>query len=517
MATPRILYFTSDEHYLYRSAGQTLELEAKFTGDESGIASFRDYLRTQRGALFAVVADLAGEDFHEEQIPYVRGSDREAVLSRRLAQRYRDTRLAAALSLGQVQAAERKNERVLLTSFTNTQQLALWLDALEEAGVRLAGVYSTPLVAPALAAKLGVRDGRSLVVTANRAGLRQCFIDQGRLRFARLEPTVDLAPGALAAFVQSETQRLIQYLGTLRALPRDSGPVQVLVIAPPGQHAAFERALQSDSRLLFRTIDHAEALKKLKLRGVPQDAQAEALYVHLAAHKPPAEQFASREDRHRFLLWQLQRGIVYAGVGVFALCALFGGYRWLQVLGVRSDAAQQKQQASAAAQQYAQITATFPVTDTTTENMKATVVEFRRIAERSADPERAFLHVSHVLERYPQFDLDALRWSIAKPAEVRSSGAAKPAAQAPSEGVTDAMVLVEVSGRVNATQRNDYRGITAQVQDFANALVGEGYELVRTKLPFDVTSEGVLTGDIGGSTESGEAPTFTVTLARRLP
>jgi hypothetical protein len=77
--------------------------------------------------------------------------------------------------------------------------------------------------------------------------------------------------------------------------------------------------------------------------------------------------------------------------------------------------------------------------------------------------------------------------------------------------------VVELSGRVNATQRNDYRGITAQVQNFASALIGGGYELVRTQLPFDITSEGVLTGDIGTSADTGEAPRFTVTLSRRLP
>ena len=78
--------------------------------------------------------------------------------------------------------------------------------------------------------------------------------------------------------------------------------------------------------------------------------------------------------------------------------------------------------------------------------------------------------------------------------------------------------MLELSGRVNATQRNDYRAITAQVQRFAAALgASQGYELVRTQLPFDITSEGTLTGDIGSGAESGEAPRFTVTLARRLP
>src|SRR6266705_2883321 len=209
MTTRRILYFTDEDHYLYRSARRTLELEAKFSGDDLGISAFREHLRGQRGALFAVLADLAGEDFHEEQVPFVRGADREALLARRLAP---------------------------------------WLDALEEAGARLAGVYSIPLLAPALAAKLGVRDARVLLVTANRAGLRQCYVEQGKLRFARLERTVDMVPQALALFVRSETQRLVQYLVTLRALPRDGGAVQVLVVAPPGERAAFEQALSSDAR-----------------------------------------------------------------------------------------------------------------------------------------------------------------------------------------------------------------------------------------------------------------------------
>jgi hypothetical protein len=509
-----ILYLSADEHALYRAERAGLELEGKFGADEDGLNAFRDYLRGARGALFAVLADLAGEDFHEEQIPYLRGADREALLARRLAQRYRDTRLVTALSLGQVLTPERRNERVLLASFTNTQQLSLWLDALEEAGTRLAGVYSAPLVAPALAGALGARDARVLLVSANRAGLRQCYVENGRLRFARLERTGELAPEALARFVRSETQRLVQYLVTLRALPRDAGPMPVLVIAPPGRRSAFEQALHSDARLTFRTIDYADALRAVKLRRLPEGAGPEALFVHLAAQKPPREQFANRDERRRYLLWQLQRGIVAAGTAAFCLCALVGGSRWLDVISVRSATAEQRELARTAAQQYARITSTFPVTDTSTDNLKAAVVEFRRLAERASSPELAFVHISRVLQKYPQVELEGLRWSVGKPGELRL-----PTARAQAPGTAepvDTLVLVEISGRVNATQRNDYRGITGQVQSFASALAREGYELVRTQLPFDVTSEGVLTGDIGGSAESGEAPRFTVALSRRL-
>ena len=515
MATRRILYFTAEDHYLYRGARGALELEARFSGDEAGVTEFREHLRAHRGALYAVLADLAGEDFHEEQIPYVRGGDRQAVIARRLAQRYRDTRLATALSLGPIVTAERRNERLLLASFTNTQQLAPWLDALEEADTRLSGVYSVPLLAPALAARLGVRGERALIVTANRAGLRQCYVDQGRLRFARLERTVEMVPQALALFVRSETQRLAQYLVTLRALPREGAPVQVMVVAPPGQRGVFEQALVSDTRLQFRTVDYADALKAVRLRRAPEGMLAEALSVHLAARKPPSEQFASREERRRYSIWQLQRGIVVAGAAALLACAFVGASRWLEVMSVKDRVAAQQREARLAAEQYERITSSFPVTQTSTENMKVAVVEFRRIAERSASPDEAFAHVSRVLGRFPQMEVESLNWRVGRPGEQRdprpaAPSAAKPAAQG------DAAVLVEVAGRVNATLRNDYRGITAQVQRFAEALASSGYELARTQLPFDVTSEGTLTGDVGAA-DSSEAPRFTVLLARRLP
>ncbi len=508
-----LLYFTAEDHYLYASTHGRLELEAKFPGDDLGVTAFREHLRGRKGALFAVVADLAGEDFHEEQVPLLRGGDREAIVQRRLAQRYRDTRLAAALSLGRVNGPQRRNERLLLASFTNTQQFAPWLDALDEVGARLAGVYSVPLLAPALAARLGARRPRALVITANRAGLRQCFVEDGKLRFARLERTVEMVPQALAAFARSETLRLAQYLATLRALPRDGTAIPALVVSPPGQRAVFEQTLVSDSRVVFHTVDGAEALRAVKLRHAPRGAGAEALYLQLAARKAPREQFATRDDRRRYLVWQMQRGVIAAGAAGFAACAMYAGASWVGSQDLRTHAADQAREARSAAERYARITAAFPVTETTTENLRTAVLEFRRIAEASAAPEAALIHVSRVLERFPQMELDAVQWRLAKPGEQHEGGERAGAGNAPRvDGVR-----FEISGRVNATQRNDYRGITAQVQAFAGALASDGYQVVRTQLPFDVTSEGTLTGDIGGRSVSGEAPRFTITLGRPVP
>jgi hypothetical protein len=166
-------------------------------------------------------------------------------------------------------------------------------------------------------------------------------------------------------------------------------------------------------------------------------------------------------------------------------------------------------------QEYQRITSAFPVTQTTTDNLRATVTEFGNIARRTAAPGGALVYVSRVLNDFPQIELDSLQWRLERPDE---RAAAKPPAGAASAAAAGEVTQVlELSGRVGAMRRSDYRAITAEVQRFASALrTDPGYRVVRTQLPFDVTSEGTLSGDIGTAAETGEAPRFTIVLARSL-
>ena len=522
MSAKLVLYFTAGGHALYRWAGGALELEARFAADAAGLGEFRAHVLGRKGALVYVLADLAGEDFHEDQIPFLRGSDRQAVVQRRLAQRYRDTRLATALSLG-YQSGERRSERLLLASFTNQEQFTDWLDALAGAGMRLSGVYSVPLLAPALAARLGARAGRAFIVTSNSTGLRQCFVEDGRLRFARLERTPEMAPEALAAFVRAETLRLVQFLSTRGSLPREGPPIQVFVIASGSSRAAFEQALVSDARLVFHTVAMEHAARKAGSKGLPADAPGERLFLHLAVKHPPKDQFARLEDRRSFFLWRLQRAILAAGAAGFAACALYAAVQWIELAVVKNQISVQQREAQEAGQQYQRITASFPVTQTTSDNLKATVVEFTKIASQSASPEPALVYLSQVVEKFPQMDIESVQWRVGRP-DGRSDAAApadkRPAAPpaggaaAPPAGAT--MQMLEVSGHVNAIKRSDYRAITGQVQRFAEALrTDPAWRILRTQLPFDVTSEGTLSGDIG-SGDATEAPRFTITVGRDL-
>jgi hypothetical protein len=256
------------------------------------------------------------------------------------------------------------------------------------------------------------------------------------------------------------------------------------------------------------------------VKAAPPGAGAEQLYLHLAVRRPPREQFARREDRRSYVLWQLRRAVLAAGALGFAGCALYAGASWLDVARTRAAADQVNLETRTAQDEYQRITSAFPVTQTTTDNLRATVVEFTSIARQTAAPERTLVYLSRVLEDFPLIEIDALQWRVeaqgGRSARAPATGAA-PAGPVAADAARAPNEILEISGRVGTARRSDYRAITAEVQRFADALRADpAYQVQRTQLPFDVTSEGTLSGDIGTATESGEAPRFTIVLARRI-
>jgi len=88
----------------------------------------------------------------------------------------------------------------------------------------------------------GVRGSRAFVVSANSAGLRQCYVEEGRLRFARLERTVDMVPAAFAAFVRSDS------------MPRSTSGVTSPVGYLPSMQAMQKRGMSAFPSFTARTI-----------------------------------------------------------------------------------------------------------------------------------------------------------------------------------------------------------------------------------------------------------------------
>ena len=478
-----LLCISASSFSLYRSEWNGLQLMRQLAPMDT--AGLRESLSGRRGALVRVVADLAGEDFHEDQIPFLRGAERKAVIERRIAQRYPGTTLAAALSLGQT-GDERRSERLLLASFNDAQPLLACLGVLEQAGARVASVHSTALLAPVLAARLGARREAILLMSTNQAGLRQSFIENGRLRLSRLAAIRDEV--VTATLLRTETERMLKYLGTLRAQP-GSAATRVLVVVPQAERPGLSRTLGAGGGLAFTALGLDEAARRIGLRRLPPGAASEVLYLHLAAQRAPGEQFLRGENRRGFIVWRLQRSMVGAGLAGFLACSAYGATAWIEQSRVRERAETVRREVAAVREQLARSSARVPALPVPLEALKASALELQRLAARNASPEAALAHVSRAMDQTPHIELDALAWS------------------------SEPELALEISGRVNGIGRADHRAITNEVQRFSSLLVRDAkWRVVAAQLPFDLSPDGVLAATAGAQTT--DAARFSLRVAR---
>jgi hypothetical protein len=384
MAKKRLLYLTANRLTAHTLSRSGLDTDATFERNDQGLAAFATYLARSR-SLYYLVVDVVEEDYHQDTIPYLAGKDRRLVLARKLGQRYRDTSLTLSMSLG-YEKGERRNEKVLYAAFSNTQQFQPWLSALEQKECRLAGIYSTGLLAPAVIRGAGLKAPRCLLVSVQGTGLRQSYVEDGKIRFSRIGRLNLENTASVAATCAGESARLQQYLVTMRLLPTATTPIDVMVLAAGKYHAALVEACRSSEVLRYHVIDADNQCRTTGLKHFPQASPCEALFLRAAATAAPAEQFAQDRHRHHYQLWQIGRGLYAAGLAVAAGGLLFAGSLLLDLYSLRGRIESDQARFQSLSAEYARLTATFPATPTSTENLKTTIKQYNLLRAQTATP-----------------------------------------------------------------------------------------------------------------------------------
>ena len=522
MASKRLCYFTSQGVAAYLWAQGELRNEAAFRMNEEGVAQFSRYVAGASGSLFYMLADVVEEDFFQENIPYVRGADRRALLARKLAQRYRDATLALPLSLGSQTHAGRREERILYMSFTNTHQFQPWLEALRSNDARVVGVFSVALLAALAGKRLGFKSGQYLMVSLQQAGLRQSYVESGRIRFSRLGRVNFSDPRVIAQDCAAESLRIQQYLVNTRILPREGPALDVLVLAPSEHKALYDAACVNSARLQFHVHDLDKVASSLGLKSAPVETLAEGLFLHVLATYPSGEQYAGKNLRRFYHLWRAQVGLIAAGAAVFGFCLLFSAVRFLDVYQINDQAQNDRMQEARASEEYARLQTRFPKTPTPSENLRAVVKNYLALLRQSASPGRLFVEISEAATALPQIEIERIDWEFgtggksAAGREGSKAPTAQPAAQAQAAAGAEFQVqTAEIKGKLIVQQASDFRAVTALVNQFTEALRKRpGTEVTRTQLPFDINAEKSLAGDIGTARRE-EVPQFSVTLSKR--
>ena len=143
--TPRRLLFIGEDRAMVFHWSKGLSEESYlFENSVDGQELFQRYLTETPKYPTYILTDFAEEEFRQDTIPHVFGSDRTAVIERKLARLFRD----AYYSYTQVQGREesgRRDDRVLFSSITRPQLIRPWIASLEENKVPLVSVSSVGL------------------------------------------------------------------------------------------------------------------------------------------------------------------------------------------------------------------------------------------------------------------------------------------------------------------------------------------------------------------------------------
>lgn len=483
----RLLYLNT--HHLAAFAWQQGKLlpEGVFENNEEGFELFSDYLDTHKQSRFALLANVAEEGHAHETIPFLRGSDRETLIARRIGQHFLGTTLATATSLG-YEKTQRKNEKLLLSALTNPAHFEPWLRRLERAEASLAGIYSIAQLGGTLLKKLGLDCSRCLLLTLQDHSIRSSYLINGQTSFSRMAPLADSSIAGIASAFATESAKLHQYLIGQRLIGRDE-KLPVFIVAHPLTLPAIEKSCPDRGQLSFRIIDNHTAAAKLSLHTHPDDNRSDLLFMHLLAISPPRQQFGNDTHRHHFHLAQLRNGLLAAGVVAVLASGIYAAKQSYEAHALRAEVRELKASEAELNRRYRENASTLPQTDIDNDTLRQLTTQYTELIRQQIKPEPIFRLLGSVLDRMPAIRLEAIEWTNDTSYDPTKKGA------------REAMI---VRGSIN-TPQGDPRRLLGMFDSFVALLRSHpDVSISVMQRPFDIESGSTLRG--GDNTDEDLKP-----------
>ncbi len=515
MPRRHVLYVDATHLAAYGWRAGEVTLRARFANDADGHAQFAEFLRQRRDSLYLMLCDLVDEAFVAENVPYVTGADRAALIRRKLAQHFFGTPYTCARSLGR-QRAGRRDEQMLFCALTRPAVLEPWLNALRTAEVALSGIHSLPLAGETILERLRLTEGQTLLLGISPAGVRQSFFEGGRLRFSRLTPLTALSSNDLPRACAEEARRLHPYLLGQRLISR-SEPLTVRVLVPPARVDDFALACRSNDALRFELIDSSQTAARLGLRPAPPDADSETLFVQALMRRTPAEQFAPAAERRFHRIWLTRFALRAAGSVALAACLLYATHSALDSLELRQDTQRLADDTLRAQRQRHDIIQRLPPTPVPLDTLRAVHERSLQIEQRSAHPVTLLADLGQVLDQVPQVALDRLEWRMVSEAGGNGASAVGGVTAGAGNGGgmrADLVMQAHLPQEFGSQQRR-----ALEVVDTLGALLRArpGVQVQVLRQPFDLESGQVLRGGTRAEQlDAGSPPPFSLRISRTV-
>ena len=182
----RVLFLSTYKAAVYHWHRGAIGSSYMFDVNEEGRQAFERYLRETPRETFHILMDVYEEEYKRETIPHVFGSDRRALLQRKINRLFHDTAYVSTEVKGREERG-RRDDRIFLSAITNPELVTPWVKLLDRHKVPLAGINSLPLFTQSLLGFFTASSDQILIVSLQSiSGLRQTFFYKNEFRVSRL-------------------------------------------------------------------------------------------------------------------------------------------------------------------------------------------------------------------------------------------------------------------------------------------------------------------------------------------
>ncbi|MGH8657791.1 MAG: hypothetical protein ACREV4_04730 [Gammaproteobacteria bacterium] len=471
-----------------------------FDNDDSGLAFFTRYLAETLNAPLYVLVDMVEEEFRQDTIPHVAGADRRAVLQRKQRRVFRGTDYFYSEAQGR-EAEGRKDAQVLLAALLNPDALAPWLKVLEEHKTPIAGIYSLAVLSELLLGELAPPAEHTLLVSLQSAsGLRQSYFQKKFLKMSRLAKMPRFGTTPYAPIVMLELEKFCRYLISLRLFTREDR-LKVSILAHGELLTELRRSCIDSPHVHYQLLDVTDLGQRLGIEGVLTTTFSDMLYAHTLLSQVPKNHYASPAQVRYFTMHRLRTALMSASLLALVGSAVWGGLNLVDGLSLRYRAVDARQKALFYQARFEEARKRLPPTAVAPSEIKAAIEMVDTLDKRKATPFALMGAISAALASFPEVSIETLTWEASSSPNKPTGSAAgvTPAAAAPSPaGNYLYYQIATIEGEILPFD-GDYRAALSLVDDFSAALRSSGQvvEVQIEQRPLDVSSEAMLSGDVG--------------------
>lgn len=479
---------------------------------------FADFLDQEKEAVFNLVVDIAEEEFAIEDIPRLRSRDVNAMLARKLAQRFRLADYRHAYRIDKSNWRD-WNKNIpctyVLTALTQITPLEGLLGHLQRLQTRVRAVYTTSmLVANAVPGLL--KTGVGLLLVEHLGALRQVLVVDGYVRFARLAPIADSHD---SGFFEQELNRMIQYLQIGRLVSNEvmnSGALEVHIFSRRAPVKLPPPVLGTQT--IVPVWHQIETLTPV----LPEDDDEANPYG-----MEPMYASAQLRARSRFFYqprtlirhWQIYLFRKYLNsfsVGLVLVIATAALALQMNTNAEREQEQYLTQQTQKLEREYQQIKSSFPPLPVAADDLKGKVDLLQRMASRSTAADSVISLVGEQFGAFPDLRITSLVWSVPSQNDSQAAGTLPASGTQQADPAMTESALVPrsfiVEGLLVPTRPLTKQESNELVRELQRRLLAGCACEIEIKLPFDISEPGQIADQVGKVEEKISPALFSLNL-----